>query len=348
MPILNNPKYKRVFTGILVAASLVGGLWIFWFVGATRYQNAIDDWIKIGRSEGYEISYDQREQFGFPRRTVLRFTNVHWKNTDGIEFRAGDLDISADFWETRKFKVTFKGQVELVAPSDSSRYSLILGGESGTATIELSENGVWQNCGIDMNAARLGRAPDYVFLIDTINISSHRPAKDPTSIKEAGLTLAAEIDDVTLPPAMPPSFGPHMAKFQIDLRLMGPIPDFRKKDSAVAWNKINGMVEFDQLNVAWGPLLLNSKGTMNFDDDLQPEGVFAATVGHPDDVIAKLVKGGYIASAQQDLFASAMRFMAKPTPIDGAKGIEVPIAVQLGGFFLGPIKVFSFPPIDWD
>jgi Uncharacterized protein conserved in bacteria (DUF2125) len=345
----SNPvKRHHMIATVAGSAAAVAVLWIIWFVGATRYQGVVDDWIRIGRDQGYEISFDRREQFGFPSHTVLRFTNVRWKNTNGIEFHAGDLDISADFFQTKKFKAKFKGQVQLDAPVASSPYSLTLGGEGGEVDVELSDAGIWQDCSIAMKVARLGRSPDYIFFADTIKLSSQRPADEPKGAKIAGLTLSAEADDVTLPAAMPPSFGPKMPKLQIDLRLMGPIPDFREKDSVMAWNKMNGLVEFDRLNVEWGPLLAHAKGAMNFDDDLQPEGAFSATIGHPDQVVERLTRGGFIAATQQNMLNSAMRYLAKPIPIDGLDGIEVPIAIQLGGFFLGPIKIFAFSPIEWD
>ena len=348
MNLLTAVRQNRFTAVAILFAGILSALWLVWFIGATQYQSVINKWIQVGRDEGYEITYDRREQFGFPHQTVLRYVNVHWKNTNGIEFHAGDLDISAELWATKKFKAKFKGQVEIDVPLDDGQGALILAGENGSVNVNLSDSGTWEDCAISMKTARIGRTPDYLFLADEMKMSSHRPADDPTDSKTSGLTLSLEADNLTLPAAMPATFGPKMARMQMDLRLMGPVPDFRKKDSVLAWNKMNGLVEFDRLNMQWGPLLVNSKGTMDLDDDLQPEGAFAAIVGHQNEVLQTLTKNGYIAAAQQDMMASAMRVLAKPTPIDGIDGIEVPIAVQLGGFFFGPIRIFAFAPIEWD
>ncbi len=341
-------KSNRLAVGIILTAGIISIAWLVWFWGATKYQSTINHWIEAGRSEGYEITYDRREQFGFPSHTVLRFINVHWKNTDGIEFHAGDLDIGADFWETKKFTAKFKGQVQIDAPVDSDHYTLILAGESGTAKIALADDGSWEECGINMGSARAGRAPDYLFLADNLKLSAKRPDVQPSSIKEAGLTLSGEANQVTLPATVPESFGPKMPKLQLDMKVMGAVPDFRKKDAVEAWNKKFGTVEFDHLNLEWGDLLLSSKGTMGFDDDLQPEGAFAATIGHQEKVLETLMKAGYIAQQQEGMLSSAMRLFAKPSAIDGESGVEVPVAVQLGGLFLGPVKIFAYPPIGWE
>lgn len=348
MHFIDFARRNRIITIVILVLGVTAVFWILWFVGATKYQSVVDNWIRLGRWEGYEISYDRREEFGFPKQTVLRFTNVRWKNTDGIEFHAGDLDISAGLWETKNFKAKFKGQVEIDAPGDPDHYSLILAGEAGSVEVKLSDDGLWEDCSLSMKMARVGRAPDYIFLADAIKLSAHRPSNDPKTAKEAGLNLSSEFENITLPAAMPPTFGSKMSSLQVDLRLMGPVPDFRKKSSVEAWNKLNGLVDFDRFNMEWGPLLIDSRGTMNFDDDNQPEGVFAAVVGHQDQVLDKLTKGGFIAATQQDILGSAMRLLAKPAKVQGADGVEVPIAIQLGGFFFGPVKIFAYPPIEWE
>ena len=348
MNVLNIVKNNRVIPSFVLATGFLAALFIFWFVAATKYQTEIDHWIEVGRAQGYKITYDRREQFGFPRRAVLRFVNLHWINSDGIEFHADDLDISAALGQTKNFIAKFKGKVEIVTPVDTQHYTLVLGGESGQAQVSLADDGTWEECSLAMQAAHLGRSPDYIFLTDELKLSAKRPAAQPTDIKSAGLTLSGEARTVTLPAAMPESFGSKMAYLQTDLRVMGAVPDFRKKESVAIWNKNFGVAEFDRLDIEWGNLLLTSKGTMGFDDDLQPEGAFAAVVGHQDRLLETLKKGGYIAPASQEMLTSAMKLFAKPAPIKGQTGIEIPVAVQLGGFFLGPVKIFAFPQIGWE
>jgi hypothetical protein len=333
---------------ILVAVGAIVGWWLLWQIASAGYRDVIDGWIEKGRAEGYEITYDRREQFGFPSRAVLRFVNLHWKNADGIDFHAGDIDISASLWESREFNAKFKGRVEIDAPLGDGQDALVIGGESGEAEVALANDGTWEHCRIAMQAARLGRSPNYLLVANAVKFAADRPARQPRNHKEAGLTLSGEADDIVLPTAMPPSFGPKMPKLKVDLRVMGAVPDFRRKVSVAAWNKDFGVVEFDRLDMEWGQLLLASKGTMGFDDDLQPEGAFAAIIGHQDQVLEALMKGGFIAKNQETMLSSAMRLFSKPSPIKDTAGVEVPVAVQLGGLFLGPVKIFSFPQIEWE
>ena len=48
----------------------------------------------------------------------------------------------------------------------------------------------------------------------------------------------------------------------------------------------------------------------------------------------------------QDMLKAVMDMFAKPS-LTGSKGMELPITVQLGGLFFGPIRIFTFPEIEW-
>jgi hypothetical protein len=124
------------------------------------------------------------------------------------------------------------------------------------------------------------------------------------------------------------------------------VPDVRERAAVDAWNKESGVVEFDDFSIKWGVLDMQSKGTVGFDDELQPEGAFVGTVANPKDTMQTLIDKRFIAMHDQDMLNAMMDMFSKPTE-HGSKGMEMPISIQLGGMFFGPIRIFEFPPIDW-
>ncbi len=338
-------QIKAIGFGIIGAMAL----WcLLWVIAAAQYRNAIDNWIDAGRKAGYDIDYESRSLFGFPRHVVLRFVNLHWINTDGIRFKAGTIDIGgATLWQTHSFEAKFKNHAEIIAPLDDEARSLIMAGEEGSAMVDIESDGTWTLSKINLEQPVLGRMPDYVFRANNLHITADRPFAQPKDHHDAGLTLTSVAQNVIFPDAMPKSFGTVATDVQIDLRVMNAVPDFRHAESIDSWNKSNGIVEIDKLHMECGPLQISAKGTLGFDDDLQPEGAFISTIGKQDELLKALMDAGYIASRQETMLESAMRLLAKPKHDDGIKGIEVPIAVQLGGLFLGPVKIISFPMIEW-
>ncbi len=178
-------------------------------------------------------------------------------------------------------------------------------------------------------------------------LSVERPKEPPKDHTGVGLSVAGKANAITIPDDTPSPFGNKLPKLEANLRVMGPMPDFRKKESLAAWNNAFGVVEFDKLNIAWGPLILSSKGTLGFDDDLQPEGAFSGEIGNHQEVLKALLDHGYIEQRQAGMLDSALSLFAKPTKLGEDTGIEVPITVQLGGMYLGPVRVFVFPDLDW-
>jgi hypothetical protein len=336
----------------LFIASLVGlisftiCMWTLWEVAASRYNSVLDTWINMGRAAGYQISYDDRSLFGFPRRIVVRLVNVRWRTADGIDFSAGDMDISAFPWQWQNFHARFKHQVHLSAPVDEDGRTLTLGGEEGHADVKLDDDGIWRVAHIALQQSQLGLTPHYIATANQLMLAAMRPLQEPKDHTQPGLTVNGEADQVALPAAISSPFGLQMPQLQFKLRVMGPVPDFRRRASVDAWNKDSGVVEFDTLAMHWGPLQMTAKGTMGFDDDLQPEGAFASAIGDHKKVFQALLAGGQIPQSQAGMLDSALTLFAKPGGSAKDK-LELPITVQLGGLFLGPVRLFVFPPIEW-
>jgi len=328
----------------IVILTLVG--WIFWSLSASQYRRVIDGYIDAGRAAGYQISYDDRKIFGFPRHITMRFVNLHWKNADGIDFHTDDMDLMATPWVWDDYDAKFKNHVSIAAPLDSDGHALMLSGSSGRVHVHLDVDGLWRNAALSLDDSKLGLAPNYLFAADKVSASITRPDLPPQDHTEAGLVLAGEADMIALPAAMPSPFGDKVTKFSAHMRVMGTVPDVRVRSEVDAWNKRSGIVEFDDFSLNWGVLDLTSKGTLGFDDDLQPEGAFAGTVGKPEATMRALIDGGFIAMHDQNMLAGVMEMFAKPLP-HGSKGMELPITAQLGGLFFGPIRLFTFPEIEW-
>jgi hypothetical protein len=320
--------------------------WSLWSLSAAQYRRIIDGWIDAGRASGYQISYDDRQTFGFPRHIVMRLVNLHWRNADGIDFRTDDMDIEVTPWNWNQFEAKFKNHVSVAAPLDNDGHALILASGEGRADVKLDNDGVWKRARLFLHDTRLGLSPDYLFQAERLSASIERPPESPKDHTQAGLTLIGEADNIVVPNAMPSPFGNKAQKLAAHMRVMGPVPDVRIRSAVDAWNKDSGVVEFDDLTLQWGVLDIMSKGTIGFDDDLQPEGAFAGTVANPKDTMQQLIDHGFIAMHDQSMLAAVMEMFAKPN-VHGSKAMELPITIQLGALFFGPIRIFTFPQIEW-
>jgi hypothetical protein len=372
MNLINLPTrhIRRTFIAIVTMLITLSLLWcVLWGFAAAHYRHVIQGWIDSGRGEGYQIDYSDQHLFGFPRHITMRFINVQWRNNDNIVFHADDIDISARPWQTHVFDARFKNHVQITAPLDTSTPptaasakasdtaidipnsslapALILGGYDGRAHVELDDNGFWKLSRIELTNAEIGQTPNHVVTAAKLEASAERPIVPPTDHSQPGLTLSGNAEGVTLPEAMPSPFGATMQKLDVEMRVMGAVPDFRRRDSTDQWNKDSGIVEFDRLAMEWGPLRMTARGTVGFDDDLQPEGAFVGLINNHDAVLQALMEHDFIPKQQAAMLQSALNLFAKPTKLDRDPAIEIPISVQLGGFFFGPVRLFMFPQLVW-
>jgi len=344
-PAFFSPRSLFVATlTVIVTLTILG--WVFWSLAAAQYRRVIDGWIDEGRSAGYEITYDDRLIFGFPRRITMRLINLRWRRNDGIDFHTDAMDIAAMPWDWSNFDAKFKDHASVAAPMDSEGHALLLSSSSGRAHVVLDANGVWHAAKLSLNDSKIGLAPDYLFQAGKLSAEVTRPDMPPKDHTEVGLTIAGEAETIDIPPAMPSPFGDKATKLSARMRVMGAVPDVRRRSAVDAWNKDSGIVEFDDFSVSWGVLDFVSKGTLGFDDDLQPEGAFAGTLANPEKTMRTLMDRGFIVMHDADMLAAAMAQFAKPSA-RGAKGMELPITIQLGGLFFGPIRIFTFPEIEW-
>ncbi|MDE1900677.1 MAG: DUF2125 domain-containing protein [Alphaproteobacteria bacterium] len=334
-------------TAVTVVVILSAAAWGLWLAAAAQYRHVIDGWITQGRADGYHISYDDRRIFGFPRHIVMRLSNLDWKNTDGIAFHADAIDIAVTPWNWHDYQARFKNNVTLQAPTDDAGHALTLATDKGIADVTLAPDGTWKRAKLQLDNAKLGLAPHYLFAAAALDASVSRPDTPPQNHRQPGLTIDGDATGLTLPDAMPLPFGPAANHVAVTMRVMGRVPDVRERADVAAWNNDSGVVEFDKLDIDWGVLQMTSTGTMGFDDDLQPEGAFSGTIADPDRVMQALMKGGYVAARDAGMLDAAMKLFAKPAQGKDGQGMEFPITVQLGGLFFGPVRVFTFPAIEW-
>jgi hypothetical protein len=348
MPLPLLPLRRTATAVAVMLASMFVLWWGLWLIGAAQWRDFIEDWITARRTLGYNVTYDARETEGFPRRISLHFTNFVLKNPDGVTIHANDVSLSTLPWQWQRFDGKLKHGFELTIPFSGDKTLLITTVETVRNHTELEDNGDWKYVSLKLTDAKAlwGAAP--FFGASAFEIALERPDMPPKNNKDAGLTFEGSAEDITLPPGLDAPFGANVTKLETNFRVMGTVPDPRKKDSVNAWNGENGVVEFDKFFLQWGPLVLATRGTLGLDDDLQPEGAFSGQIGNHEQVLKTLIAHDYIPKHEAGMLDSALNLFSKKSTVAGTPGIEVPITVQLGGLFLGPVRMFEFPEIMWE
>ena len=108
-------------------------------------------------------------------------------------------------------------------------------------------------------------------------------------------------------------------------------------------------MELNSFRVRWGPLGIESSGTIALDSEMRPIGALTADIIGYGDVIDELIMSNMIPLG--DAFIAKVAFnMLADKPEDGGPPVlrSVPVTAQDGGLFVGPVAVARMPAIKFD
>ncbi|MGE4352218.1 MAG: DUF2125 domain-containing protein [Bdellovibrionales bacterium] len=192
-----------------------------------------------------------------------------------------------------------------------------------------------------------GQIAGVPFTAEAFKIAFAKPENRPIDEMDPGFFLKTQTLGLSFQTEKDLALGNRMEKLSFDLRVMGPAPDFTDPVAVRTWNDASGVLEFDSLELNWGPLTLSAKGTVGLSNDLQPEGAFSGKVEGLDETVAQLVLAGTIQSKQESLLRSSISILAHPSGVMGSSEPILPISVQGGGLYLGPVRIMSVPKLEW-
>ncbi len=180
-----------------------------------------------------------------------------------------------------------------------------------------------------------------------IKFGFEKPKRIPTDYTETGLSFWLQPLGVTFEETPPFALGNSWEEGFFRVRIMGPVPNFMNQRAIAAWNEASGVLEFDRFFVNWGPLKVTANGTLGLDSKLQPEGAFSGRITGLDEAIGAIAAQKNMKDRKLSLLRSALNVLARPSSLTGKSASIVPISVQSGQVFLGPVKLLEFPTIDW-
>jgi hypothetical protein len=333
--------------GIILVGLLV--LWgVLWTFASAQFNSLIDAWLQSEKAKGGAVTYTKRSSGGFPGAVVVSFTDLNWRTAGGHAAKVQNLVLRAHPWGWRTIDMTFDGPTEAAVPYPNANDPLLITGNLGGGRLNLNVENVADNMQATLRDAHVRRPSRELFTAAELRLAASYPDQPPQNHQDTGLTVTTGARDVTLVSSEPLPLGQQVAMIDVTMRVMGKVPDPYNRSSVAAWNSNSGVVEFDQFRLDWGAMQLNVKGTLALDDDLQPEGAFSGQIAGHEELVGALLEQQWIAPRQAGMLNSALKLFAKPGQLIGARqSIEVPITVQLGGLFFGPVRIFTFPEITW-
>lgn len=206
----------------------------------------------------------------------------------------------------------------------------------------------WDSVSIKLRKGIDGVLGSTPFTAAGLKVGFTVPETSPTTHSETGFSFWIHPFVLTFKTPEPVPFGNTLEEGMLNVRIMGDVPDFSNKESLKAWNEAGGVIEFDRIYLNWRPMIITGSGTMGFDPMLQPEGAFSGRIEGIEAAIDNLVQKGAIDKRQESLLNSSLHVLSRPSGLTGSSAPIVPMSIQSGGLYLGPVKLLAIPKIEWD
>ncbi len=345
---------RRLTRAVLGLALLAfGGLAGYWFWAAGQVEAAIALWTEEQRARGYEIAYRGPELSGFPVRLAVGFSEPRVSAPQGWRWSGAAIAGEAAFWEPLTLRLDLPLEQTLSAEWRGLRRELALGAARARGLVHLGRDGRLDAATLEMERVVLSEAGGGVLRAETLRYELTRRPPALEGNAEETLLLAGEARGIALPEGVRSPFGPRVERLAFEATLVGAIsktapgaaPGGDPAQALAAWRDSGGLVEVRDLSLVWGPLDVDASGTATLDPELRPQGAFTARVRGISEVLDALVEGNMIEPGVAFALKLTALTLAGGAGGDGRAVVELPITLQDGLFYLGPVALFRFAPV---
>ena len=300
------------------------------------------------RAQGLEIETAGTKVAGFPLRFEVSLQQPRVRDTrNGWRWETDALRAEASAWDF--------SEVTVYPDRHNAVQVLLDGGEwreidaqidDGRLVVKLDDARQFREIALDLQGLEVeGVWPQGPARIGSL--IANGVALDNDASGDETLKTSIAVRDVTLPSGLGEELGETLAFLDIDASVVGPIPSERGTNAAItAWRDAGGTLELTGFRVRWGPLGIESSGTIALDAAMRPIAALTADIIGYGDVIDALIMSNMIPLG--DAFIAKVAFnMLAEKPEDGGPPVlrRVPVTAQDGTLFVGPVKIAALPPL---
>ena len=329
-------------------AIIIGGYTAYWFIASSTIEKRIIKWTATQKKTGLLFDVNVSEVRGYPLKFEVLFQQPEIQNvTDKWSWNADMLAASFRPWQFNKFKLVNSGHNTLRYFDGKiwQEYQGDIG--NGTASLNIDQQQIEQFL-INLNNITISKLSDNTtYLIESVqtqvekfqNINS-----DEDIISKTFATAKMDIIGLQLPPNFGEEMGNTIEHLSFNVSIFGHIPTGDSDTPVQIWRDDGGTMEINSFHCRWGPLEIDTSGTVALDSEMSPIGSLTADIKGYGDVIDAMIMSNIIPLGDAFLAKVAFNMMAEK-PEDGGPRVlrSIPIIAQDGNLFVGPVSVGELP-----
>lgn len=333
---------RRAVPLACLAVLLLGGaLAAYWHWSSRLLATQIAAWTEQQRAAGYEISYRGPEIGGFPFALRAHFDQPDIASPRGWRWSGPGIVGRAFLWSPWTIRIDLSGPHRVTRAGLEAATEL--DAEQAIALVQIDGDGRVATATATTGALRIAH-PEGPFSAEN---SAWRlgPLEPASGDNPQALRIAGELQGVELPAERAGPLGPSLARLAIDAALLGEIPAGDQRRMLEQWRDAGGSLQLDHVELDWGPLGLDGRGTLGLDRKLRPLGAINARLRGLIETLDRFIAAGALEPGQAVPAKIALLTLSGPKDENGERVIALPITLREGRLFLGPVPLLRISPI---
>lgn len=303
----------RPLLGLLAALLLAWSLW--WGFLAYELRHSLDGWLAERRAAGWVVTTGSRTLSGFPWTVRITLPAPSLLAMDGSGWRGPEVVLSLSPLAPQRLNLVAHGKHVLIPPGQPPQESF-----AGEVLAQLEGDRAQVSLrGVEALGLRL--------ITGRLVLQGQRLEADLQGLtlpEDSRLVLGRKIEHLGFTALTKGSLAPTLA----------------------AWRDGSGVAELSDVSLEWQALRLSGEGTLTVDKRLQPLFAGTATIGGLFEAVQMLEQAGVVKAKEAANARIALQLLAKPGA-DGKAEIHLPLTVQDGRLYLGPVALMVLPDIIW-
>jgi len=342
---------------IAVAASLAYA--VFWHYASNAFRQGIEQWAADRRADGFEASYASISMQGFPfsLQAVIRdpvlskpVPRPPWAGGPDLdwEWRGSELVAAIYPWSLRRVELRFPGTNQITVPFGIRGTTVFAAASRASGKFEFNE-GVPTAADLYLqDFDMLSEDGEESLSVARVELTGVTHAASTPAHQSATFELAVSGKAINLPAQLTPPLGRYIATLELQASLMGVFPEGDTTEAARAWRDDGGTIEVHRLHLEWGPLTIEAGGTLALDAALQPIAGLSAIVRGYAETIDALVAHGVVQHDDGETAKQVLSLLAKAPKGGGPPELTVPLTLQNGWIYVGPVALARVAQVSWN
>lgn len=331
----------------------------YWFVQTDILEAQAERFIADQAEEGREVSYESLGVTGFPYRMAVRIDGLtvedrqhpaHWI------MQAQEVTVHVLPYALDHLIVVFSGDTVFsydVGEGDTAQRATVTAAAQDARASLVFEDDVRVRFSAQfdtLEGVRQGASDGAIeeWRVDKLQAYARpQPTKDNGHFDYDFALRGEGVDGLGfIAPGVAAILGGQIQSFVAETRLSDmPVEsagDFEEMISV--WARNGGSVQLASGLVEWGKINVSAAGVVSFDEETRPDGQIMTKITGHDELVDILEASGVISGDAAAITRIALGALVA-TNGDEEGRVSLPMNIQSGSVYLGPIKIFEVGPL---